>query len=275
MDETTQGAPDERHVIRAGIVMGPNSRLVSVLFGLAVIAVGVLFTLDNLGLVNAGDVLRWWPALLLAYGLARLTGSCCRRSLVVGGFFTIIGAALLLRAASLLSFSIWDLWPVVLILIGANLLLRSFGRERWSAEMLPGWRGGIHRPPDESGSPTAAEVANAADGRSSRFSTLALLSKIERKIVSQNLSHGEATAVMGGQVLDLRSARLAGGTATIDLVVLLGGIDLYVPADWKVSVETVAMLGGYEDSTRAPAGESRGHLILKGVILMGGVEVRN
>jgi hypothetical protein len=34
-------------------------------------------------------------------------------------------------------------------------------------------------------------------------------------------------------------------------------------------------MGGVEDMTRAPAGEARGHLILKGLVLMGGVEVKN
>ena len=64
-------------------------------FGLAVIALGVLFTLDNLGMLSAGEILRWWPVLLLAYGLARLTGVCCRQSTVSGIVFTLAGALFL------------------------------------------------------------------------------------------------------------------------------------------------------------------------------------
>ena len=34
------------------------------LFGLVMVSLGTLWTLDNLGIADAGQVLRWWPALL-------------------------------------------------------------------------------------------------------------------------------------------------------------------------------------------------------------------
>ena len=40
--------------------------------GLMVIAVGVLFTLDRLGYVNAGDFWEYWPVLLIAAGIGRV-----------------------------------------------------------------------------------------------------------------------------------------------------------------------------------------------------------
>ena len=43
--------------------------------GLLIIAVGVLFTLDNLGLAHAVDYLRYWPAGLIAVGLLKLWDS--------------------------------------------------------------------------------------------------------------------------------------------------------------------------------------------------------
>ena len=48
-----------------------------------------------------------------------------------------------------------------------------------------------------------------------------------------------------------------------------------VPADWKVTNEALPIMGGVDDKTRAPEGEVRGHLVLKGPIIMGGVEVKN
>jgi len=94
-------------------------------------------------------------------------------------------------------------------------------------------------------------------------------------VLSQSFEGGDVTAIMGGQELDLRGARLAGGSASIELFVLCGGVDLRVPEGWRVSVDAVALLGGIEDATRVPTAEAGGHLILKGLVLMGGVEVKN
>ena len=101
------------------------------------------------------------------------------------------------------------------------------------------------------------------------------MSGTERKIVSQEFTGGDVTAIMGGHDIDLRSAKAANGTCVIDLLVWWGGVDFLVPDDWKVSAEGLAIMGAIEDSTRAPSGEARGHLILRGLVVMGGVEVKN
>ena len=43
-----------------------------VLLGLIIITVGVLFTLDNLNIIYAEDYLRYWPALLVIYGISKM-----------------------------------------------------------------------------------------------------------------------------------------------------------------------------------------------------------
>ncbi|MCU1246581.1 MAG: hypothetical protein JWN02_2491, partial [Acidobacteria bacterium] len=45
----------------------PWSRLV---WGLSILALGVITWLDHLGRLNASDYLRWWPLALIALGLA-------------------------------------------------------------------------------------------------------------------------------------------------------------------------------------------------------------
>ncbi len=226
-----------------------------VVVGLLIVTLGVLFTLDNLGVVSAGEILRWWPAVLLLYGLAKLTGTCCRRGLVAGTIFTTAGAVLLAHEAGWISADPWDFWPVILVVIGGSMVARS-------------WRSGRQQQTGPPPAPGSGEPSSA-------IHTFALLSGVERKVLSQDFRGGEVTAIMGGQDLDLRGARLADGAASIDLFVLWGGVDLHVPEGWKVTVEATTLLGGFEDATRSPVGEERGHLILKGLVLMGGVEVKN
>ena len=102
-------------------------------FGLVVIALGVLFTLDNLGVLEAGEILRWWPAALVVYGLTRLTGACCRQNTVLGIIFSLAGVLLLLHEFDLIHLDPWDFWPVVLVLIGGSMVARALDRARTAA----------------------------------------------------------------------------------------------------------------------------------------------
>jgi hypothetical protein len=54
-----------------------------------------------------------------------------------------------------------------------------------------------------------------------------------------------------------------------------GGIEIYVPRDWHVTVSGFPLLGGFEDKTYQQPGEASGHLVVKGMAVMGGVEVKN
>jgi predicted membrane protein len=240
---------DPRSGDDAGRARPVTPRLV---FGLAVIALGVLFTLDNLGVLEAGEILRWWPAVLVAYGLSRLTGASGRRNTTLGLIFTFAGVLLLLHDFDLIQIDPWDFWPVVLVVLGASMVTRAMRHTSGT---------------------DARETPGAATD--STLSTFVVWAGIERKVVSPDFRGGDVTAIMGGADIDLRQAKMPGGRAVIDLTVIWGGVDLYVPGDWTVTVEALPLMAGIEDSTRAPAGEIRGNLVLRGVVLMGGVEIKN
>ncbi len=214
--------------------------------GLVIITVGVLFTLDNLGVLDSSRVLRWWPALLLVYGLLRLTGFCCYRHRVIGGVLTFLGGWLLLERLNVVHRSPAEFWPAVLVVVGVAMVTSALSRSKGEGE---------------SGSPT--------------IHAFALWSGSGRKVVAQDFRGGEITAIMGGHDIDLRPAKMDGTSAVIDLFVWWGGVDLRVPPDWKVSNEALALMGGVDDTSHAPEGECKGVLVLKGLIVMGGVEVRN
>lgn len=216
-------------------------------FGLVIITLGVLFTLDNLDLIESGEILRWWPVALIVAGLAKVFGLGTPTRPGFGAIISLVGAWWLLHNLGMVDFEPWDFWPVFLIVIGVAIVMRATG-----------------------------VGARSPDARSdARISAFAFMSGSEQKISSQDFQGGDVTAIMGGHDIDLRQARPAGGTCVLDLFVWWGGVDIYVPDDWKVSVDGLAVMGAIEDSTRAPGGEARGHLILKGLVVMGGVEVKN
>lgn len=216
------------------------------LFGAVLLTLGTLWTLDNLNVLDADEVLRWWPVFLLAFGLARLTGLFGPRSVVGGTIFTAIGFWMLLREVGVVNVSIWRLWPIFLIFIGASLVWKSYRRD-----------------PTVDGS-----------DRASYPRPFAFMGGVTRNIESDDLVGVEATAVMGGVELDLRTARARGRDVVVETFTWWGGIELYVPEDWQVVNEVSPIMGGVEDKSRWN-GEGSTRLIIRGMVVMGGVEVKN
>jgi hypothetical protein len=219
-----------------------------VLFGFIVIAVGVLFTLDNLNVIDAVDYLQYWPAALVALGLlklwhARLGG----RGWTGGVILTAIGVWMLVQHITYIRIDVREFWPVVFVCLGGYLV----------------WRG------------VSGPRRQAAAGDSHQ-SALAILSGVNRGGNSPAFTGGDLTAVMGGCEIDLRQASIAPGTtAVIDVFAFWGGIDIRVPEDWTVVTRVTPLLGGVEDQTRPPQGASSKRLEIRGTAIMGGVVIKN
>jgi len=226
---------------------------VQLVLGLIVVLLGVMFTLDNLGILYAGDYLRYWPALLLAYGVWKIATCTTPSGRGWGIFWAFVGGILLLNTLDVIEATIWDLWPLILVLIGMNLILGTRRRHREFA---------------------AGSGVRLTDSDST-ISGFALLGGFKRTNDSQDFRGGEATAIMGGCELDLRQASIKDGDAILDLFAFWGGIEVKVPEDWTVILQGVPILGGFEDKTRPPKGESKKRLIIKGYAVMGGVEIKN
>ena len=56
-----------------------------IILGLLIVAFGIILTLDNLDYLEAGDILRYWPLLLVAFGLARMVSTNCTSGRLSGG----------------------------------------------------------------------------------------------------------------------------------------------------------------------------------------------
>ncbi len=54
-----------------------------------------------------------------------------------------------------------------------------------------------------------------------------------------------------------------------------GGIELRVPEDWTVELRGTPLLAGFVDKTRQPSVPTEKRLVIRGVALMGGVEIKN
>lgn len=228
-------------------------------FGLLLLALGAIFLADNLGLVD-GDVLvhRLWPAAFAAVGVAVLLQPGAGRGRWWGAVWLVAGGWIWADQEGWIEVDFWEVFfPAALLVVGGSLVWRAFG------------------PP---GGPTRSAAALP----DSYVRAFAVMAGNERRSVSTALRGGDLTAFMGGVTLDLKQARLEGGEAVIDAIAFWGGIEIRVPEDWIVVSRVIPLMGGFEDKTRppAPAGERTAPtaapcLIVRGVAIMGGIEVKN
>jgi len=218
--------------------------------GLFIITLGVLYTMENLGVLYAGDILRFWPILIAFYGISKVVQSQTTGQKAWGVFWIFVGSFWFLDRLDILYFNIWDLWPLVLVALGISLIWR------------PSRRG--------YGFPGAGAVGDSA----STINAFALMGGFKRSNDSPDFRGGEATAIMGGCELDLRKANIQEGEAVIHIVAIMGGVEIWVPENWVVVLHGIPVLGSFEDKTHSPQ-DSNKRLIVKGYSIMGGVEVKN
>lgn len=238
------------------------------IFGGFIIVVGFLFLLDNMGLINAGNLFDYWPAIFIIIGLVRIIQADSGAGRMVGFIFALVGFFWILDNTGALPFSFGRLWPALLILIGLTVIWKSLS------------------PPSAKSAgcctcpvPPASDVppplpSDSAAGDADMVQGVAVLGGFKRVMNTQSFRGGSLTAFMGGCEIDLRDASISTNPAVIDIFAFWGGVELRIPDDWVVELRGMPILGGFEDKTRPPR-EHLKRLVVKGMVIMGGVEVKN
>ena len=163
--------------------MEPRARIRitgQLILGMAIAALGLLFTLDNLDILDARDYLRYWPVVLIVVGLVHIAQARTAAGMFGGAIWIVVGAALLGNRLDYLRHE-----PLGLLAVAAGARRRL--RIVWQAVSTdaPGQRSG-----DDSAIVSAVAVMGGFDRRST----------------STEFRGGELTAFMGGGKLDLREA---------------------------------------------------------------------
>ena len=213
--------------------------------GLAILSLGILWTLDNMDYLESERIVEWWPAVLIVIGALKALDPRGR----TGGFIlALIGTVLLLGNLDVIDWDIGDLFPLLIALVGAKLIWDAVRRK---------------------------QVPAADSDPNSVVHAFAMMGGIHRQITSQQFRGGDANAIMGGVELDLRQAKLEDGeTAVLDAFAMWGGVELTVPEGWQVDGEVMPLLGGFDDKTTNRSG-SGPKLLVRGAAVMGAIVVKN
>jgi hypothetical protein len=218
----------------------PWARLV---WGAALLTAGIIGWLDHTGQLRAYDYLEWWPLIVIALGLAHLP----QRQWITAVVLVAIGVLFLpplpflphLRLSMILG-----LWPLMISIGGASLIRQALR-------------------------PAAKDAA-----LTNSFHSVAIMGGVGRSVASSDFLGGDAVAVMGGCEINLSAAKIT-KEAVIDVLAFWGGMDIRVPRGWRIENETTAILGGVADKTDRDVPAGAPTLIIRGVAIMGGVEIKH
>jgi len=221
--------------------------------GAFILAVGAIFLLNNLGIISAFHFWQYWPVILIVIGLVKITDPCGRLwGVTLAGF----GVLLQLNEFGIIHFSWNQLWPLVLIAVGAMAM--------WSAL--------------QARNATLGLKADNTDPKNT-LSESAIFGGVQKRVNTKEFRGGQLQSMFGGIEVDLRDAEIDGTEAVLHANAVFGGIEVRVPETWYVAARGQGIFGGYNDSTRynppVDPDKPKKTLIIMGMAVFGGVEIRN
>ena len=255
--------------------------------GLIIILIGFGLLMNTLNIFPMFPVFSffhrfWLPVMFVGIGALILARRGPQDGLFPGMFFVMLGFLFLLSRMDL-GFSVGRLiGPAILIWIGLAFLTRGgrqssawrYRRDEWRErreDRHEAWKDRRDAWKERQSSFSGMEQFTDS---SDFIHATAILGGFNRKCPSQQFRGGDLTAIMGGGKIDLREAKIQANEAALDVFTLMGGIEIYVPADWTVEPRITPIMGNYADR-RTPDKQGTQKLVIHGTAMMGTVIVSN
>jgi hypothetical protein len=98
--------------------------------GLLIMAAGVVLLLDQTGIIEIGSVGRYWPLVLVAFGIGAMTGPAEKRDVGGGAMLIVFGLWILACTQHWQGLTFRNSWPLVFVAIGIKMVLRALAPKR-------------------------------------------------------------------------------------------------------------------------------------------------
>lgn len=226
-----------------------------IIAGILIVGAGKLWLFHEMGFLNLPEWLFSWKTFLIAFGL--IIGLTTRFKDLFWLVPVTIGAIFLLGDIPEINFDVRKFaLPILIILFGTFLIIRAFMKRGFRRSDC--YSRGIQ---DSSGGEDNLDLTSIFGGH-------------KRKLFSKNFKGGEVINIFGGTELDFSQADIQ-GTVIIDNTNIFGGMKIVVPANWEVRTEMTSIMGGTDDKRVNKEVDSNKVLVLTGVCIFGGVDVRS
>lgn len=200
-----------------------------------------------------------WRALLVLLGVIMIT----KRNHEFLGFIFLVVATILylpMLIGCVIDFHT-IFWPVILIGAGLYIMVRK-RKDRSCEDTEKSFRHCYEKKNIDS---------------DNIIEDVSFFSGSEKVIVSENFEGGHIVTFFGGVNLNMQKANIAPGKCELEMIIGFGGCKIFVPSDWTVRIDAVSIFGGFVDKrivvNKSP--DPSKLLVIKGVAMFGGCEIRN
>jgi predicted membrane protein len=243
-----------------------------VILGIILIAIGVIYLLKSFYFPFDIEIFSF-PFILVVIGIIIMLNSGNK---LFGAIVFIFG--LLLYFGDHIT-----IWPFFFILLGIYIIFKNRTyRPRLSDNPQPDSKPGEKRDfRNDIADFVKSEKKHFYDDSSigkDYLDDVSVFGGGHKVIHSDNFKGGNITAIFGGSEIDLTQCKLAPGDNIIDVVIIFGGSTIVVPNNWDVILNVTPLFGGFSNKKNryvSSVPEPSGTLIIKGVVLFGGGEVKS
>lgn len=125
--------------------------------------------------------------------------------------------------------------------------------------------------------PLGAEERSALHPFEDQRFVVAVMGGGERRGTALNARRIHVVALMGGVVLDFRGTPLPPGITEVNVLAVMGGVEIIVPPGVAVDSRGLGIMGGFDHrgKSRFPVDSTPPTLRVTGLALMGGVEIKD
>ena len=224
-----------------------------IIWGIAIIALGIIFGGNALGLFNL-DIFfdGWWTLFIIIPSVVSLITD---KDKIMSLGFIAVGVILLLAAQDVFSYDV--AWKVILAIFlvaaGLSIIIKSIFHSKNDQEV-------------------AKKVAEATKDGKTMDSQFAAFSGSDRVYKDEVFAGSNVSAIFGGVNLDLRNAKFEKDTV-IKAFALFGGIDIKVPEDVKVKLKSGFIFGGISDDRKSASEKGKYTIYIDAAGGFGGVTI--
>lgn len=225
-------------------------KISKVLWGIALISVGVIFALNAFGVTDIQLFFDgWWTLFIIVPCFIGIFSDREKTGNIIG---LTIGVFLLLCCQNVLGFDmLWKLAvPAIIVIIGLKLIFGAIFGDK-AMKLLE---------------------SSKQNGDNIKIGC-ATFSGQDLNFDGEQFGGAELTAVFGGVKCDLRNAVIEKDCA-ITATSIFGGIDIFVPDYVNIKINSNSIFGGVSDKNHRPTVQDAVTVYINATCMFGGVEIK-